>query len=164
MVRHLRPALAALLVGGAVGVAPGASRAAVPSLASARIFVISEVQAKLDGRWARAWSTLYAAHQRIAVKPVFVRCEQSTPFYAPTMVFGVLRARRAFVRVPGLTSRVPGAAVTLRVALGWYGPRDPIVLTPTLHLVATNGGWRWLLSDAMYRVYRRGGCGGLPPI
>jgi hypothetical protein len=159
------PALAALAAAAAaVGDAHAAGTRTAPSLLSARIFVISEVQAKLDGRWAHAWSTLYPAHQRIAARPVYVRCESSTPFFAPTTVFGIVRAERALVRVPGLAHRVPGAAVTLHVALGWYGPRDPIVITPTLHLVALHGGWRWLLSDEMYRVYRRGACGGLPPV
>lgn len=165
MTPRLRHGFALVLaVGGLATAAPPASEAATPSLLSARIFVISEVQAKLDGRWARAWSTLYPGHQLIAARPVYVRCERATPFFSRTMVFGVLRARRALVRVPGLAHRVPGAAVTLHVALGWYGPRDPIVITPTLHLVAVDGGWRWLLSDQMYRVYRQGVCGGLPPI
>lgn len=167
MTPRTRPAIVALLVVGATAAAPCASPAttrSIPSLESARIFVISEVRAKLDGRWARAWSTLYPPHQRIAVKPVYVRCERSTPFFAPTLVFGVSRARRALVRVPGVAHRVPGAAVTLRVSLKWYGPRDPIVITPTLHLVPVDGGWRWLLSDEMYRVYRTGACGALPPV
>jgi hypothetical protein len=167
MTPRARHALAALLVvtaGAAAAAAQAGETRAAPSLTSARIFVISEVRAKLDGRWARAWSTLYPAHQRIAVKPVYIRCERSTPFFARTMVFGVVRARRALVRVPGLGERVPGAAVTLRVALGWYGPRDPIVITPTLHLVTADGGWRWLLSDEMYRAYRTGACGALPPV
>jgi hypothetical protein len=164
MTPRLRLVLAVLVAATAAAGAVSSAHAAAPSLASARIFVISEVQAKLDGRWGHAWSTLYPAHQRIAVRPVYIRCERSTPFYARTMVFGVVRARRALVRVPGLAERVPGAAVTLRVALGWYGPRDPIVITPTLHLVALRGGWRWLLSDEMYRVYRTGACGALPPV
>jgi hypothetical protein len=163
VIARVRLALAAVaVVGAAVSAAP--APAATPSLASARIFVISEVRAKIDGRWARAWSTLYPAHQRIAVRPVYVRCERSTPFFSPTLVFGVVRARRALVHVPGVAQLVPGAAVTLHVALQWYGPRDPIVITPTLHLVALDGRWRWLLSDEMYRVYRHGACGGLPPV
>jgi hypothetical protein len=128
------------------------------------MFVLSEVQDKLDGRWGRAWSTLYPAHQRVAVRPVYIRCERATPFFAPTLVYGIWHVRQTLVRVPGLAQRVRGVAVTLRVALRWYGPRDPIVLTPTLHLVAVRGGWRWLLSDEMYRVYREGACGSLPPL
>jgi hypothetical protein len=161
--RLATPALAAALAA-AVAAPASAATQGRPSLESARIFVVSEVQDKLDGRWGRAWSTLYPAHQQVAVRPVYIRCERSTPFLAPTLVFGVERVRKTLVRVPGLSRRLPGVAVTLHVALQWYGPRDPIVLTPTLHLVAVHDGWRWLLSDEMYRVYRHGACGGLPPV
>jgi hypothetical protein len=161
---RLAPLALAGVLAGAAAAPTGATARALPSLESARVFVVSEVQDKLDGRWGRVWSTLYPAHQRVAVRPVYIRCERSTPFFAPTLVFGVLRVRETLVPVPGLARRVSGVAVTLRVALRWYGPRDPIVLTPTLHLVAVDGGWRWLLSDEMYRMYRHGACGGLPPI
>jgi hypothetical protein len=137
---------------------------ALPSLNSAGPFLIAEIQDKLDGRWDRAWSGLAALHQRVAPRQVYVRCERSTPFLAQTLRLGVVSARRALVRVPGLTRRMPGAAVKLRVALSWYGPRDPIVITPTLHLVALDGKWRWLLSQQRYRLYQRGKCGSLPPV
>src|SRR5690242_21153391 len=121
MTPRIRPTLA-VIAAVVAATAVGDAHAAVPSLTSARIFVVSEVQAKLDGHWAHAWSTLYAPHQRIAVKPVYIRCERSTPFFARTTVFGVVRARRTLVRVAGLAHPMPGAAVTLHVALGWYGP------------------------------------------
>jgi len=143
---------------------PPLAPARAPTLTSAGVFLVGELRAKLDGRWSRAWSSLYPLHQRVAVKPVYVRCERATPFLARTIAFGVLRVRRSRVRVPGLTRSVPGAAVTLRVRLAWYGPRDPIVLTPTLHVVAVDGRWRWLLSSSSYRMYRQAACGSLPPV
>jgi hypothetical protein len=135
-----------------------------PTLSSAGVFLVGELRAKLDGRWSRAWSSLYPMHQRVAVKPVYVRCERATPFLTRTLTFGVLRIRRSRVHVPGLARSLPGAAVTLRVRLAWFGPRDPIVLTPTLHVVAVDGRWRWLLSSSSYRMYRQAACGSLPPV
>jgi hypothetical protein len=150
----------------AVGRTDTEARAPVrtPALSSAGIFLVGELRAKLDGHWSRAWSSLYPLHQRVAVKPVYVRCERTTPFLAQTLTFGVLRIRRSRVHVPGLPGSLPGAAVTLRVRLAWYGPRDPIVLTPTLHVVAVGGRWRWLLSRSSYRMYRQAACGSLPPV
>jgi hypothetical protein len=153
----------------AVGRTDASSRAQaapvpVPTLSSARAFVLDELQDKLDGRWSRAWSSLYAPHQRVAVKAVYVRCERATPLLTQTRAFGILHVRRALVHVPGLARAVPGAAVKLRVALAWYGPRDPIMLTPTLHLVAVGGRWRWLLSGTSYLMYRHAACGSLPPV
>jgi hypothetical protein len=158
-------AATALAVGRPATTSPGRAAAVrVPTLASAGVFLTGELREKLDGRWSRAWSSLYPLHQRVAVKPVYVRCERATPFLARTLTFGILRVKRARVRVPGLGRSVPGAAVTLRVRIAWYGPRDPIVLTPTLHVVAVGGHWRWLLSSSSYRMYRQAACGSLPPV
>ncbi|HEY2374092.1 MAG TPA: hypothetical protein VGH82_16350 [Gaiellaceae bacterium] len=172
--RALRAAIAILIaIVAAAAVAVGrtdassrapAAQAATPTLSSARAFVLDELQAKLDGRWGRAWSSLYPLHQRTAVRAVYVRCERATPFLSQTRVFGILRVRRALVHVAGLSRSVPGAAVTLSVALAWYGPRDPIMLTPTLHVVAVGGRWRWLLSSQSYLTYRHAACGSLPPV
>jgi hypothetical protein len=151
-----------IAVGRTDGPAPAPVR--TPTLSSAGVFLVGELREKLDGRWSRAWSSLYPLHQRIAVKPVYVRCERATPFLSRTLTFGVLRIRRSRVHVPGLAQSLPGAAVTLRVRIAWYGPRDPIVLTPTLHVVAVGGHWRWLLSRSSYRMYRRAACGSLPPV
>jgi len=143
---------------------PAVAAPSAPTLSSARTFLLEELHQKLDGRWSKAWSSLYPLHQRVAVKAVYLRCERATPFFSPTLSFGILRIRRARVHVPGLAQSLPGAAVTLRVALAWYGPRDPIVLTPTLHVVAVGGRWRWLLSSQSYRMYRTAACGSLPPV
>lgn len=143
---------------------PRSADAQTPSLSSAGVFIVGELQEKLDGRWSRAWSSLYPLHQRVAVKPVYVRCERATPFLSRTLAFGILSVRRARVRVAGLARSLAGVAVKLRVRIAWYGPRDPIVLTPTLHVVAVDGHWRWLLSSESYSMYRHAGCGSLPPV
>jgi hypothetical protein len=163
--------LAAIVAAAAVAVGRGdapsptpAAHATTPTLSSAGPFLVHELREKLDGRWSRAWSSLYPLHQRVAVKAVFIRCERATPFLSQTLAFGVLRIKRARVRVPGLARSLPGAAVTLRVHLAWYGPRDPIVLTPTLHVVALGGRWRWLLSTESYLMYKHAACGSLPPV
>jgi hypothetical protein len=143
--------------------APGVHET-TPPLSSAGPFMVHELREKIDGRWSRAWSTLYPLHQRVAVQAVYVRCERATPFLSRTLAFGILHVRRARVHVPGLARSLPGAAVTLRVKLAWFGPRDPIVLTPTLHLVSVDGRWRWLLSSESYLMYRHADCGSLPPV
>lgn len=149
---------------GFVGAGASAPLRASPSLSSAGPFLLSELRDKLDGRWDRAWSSLTPLHQRLVPEQVYVRCERSTPFLARTVTLGVVRVRHARVSVPGMRNRLPGAAVTVRVVLSWYGPRDPIVITPTLHLVAVGGRWRWALSKQRYRLYTRRECGSLPPV
>jgi hypothetical protein len=163
----LAPMVAA--AGVAVGRTDASSPATVtpppaPTLSSGRAFLLDELREKLDGRWSQAWSSLYPLHQRLAVRAVYVRCERATPFLSRTRTFVIVHARRELVHVPGLSKMIPGAAIKLRVTLAWYGPRDPIVLTPTLHIVAVGGRWRWLLSNQSYLTYRHGACGSLPPV
>ena len=138
------------------------SRAATPSLASAADLLRAEVQLKSEGRWTAAWRLLYPYHQRIAVRSDFVYCESATPFPAQLRSFQVLRTRRSLVHVPGLQRLVPGATVTIRVELGWYGPRDPITFTHAFHLVPANGHWTWLLSPERYRIYAHASCSPAP--
>jgi hypothetical protein len=60
--------------------------------------------------------------------------------------------------------RAAGVAVTVRISLPWYGPRDPIVFTHTFHLVPVHGHWTWLLSPQRYALYRHDGCGNFPAV
>ena len=69
-----------------------------------------------------------------------------------------MRVRAAPVHVTGLSRPMPGAAVTVAVELGWYGPRDPITFTYTFHLVRVQERWTWLLSAERYGLYLRGAC------
>jgi hypothetical protein len=66
------------------------------------------------------------------------------------------------VRVAGLQQLVPGATVTIRIDLAWYGPRDPITFTHAFHLVPARGHWTWLLSDERFRIYERASCTAAP--
>jgi hypothetical protein len=133
-----------------------------PRLATAGPFLLASVRDKVDGRWATAWESLYPFHQLVVSRTVFVHCERATPFSAPLQSMRIVRVRRSPVQVPGLARPVAGVAVTVRVELTWYGPRDPITLTPTFHLVPVHGHWTWLLSVARYRLYRNEGCSNLP--
>ena len=141
---------------------PRAAAPSWPPLRTAGTFLLLEIRQKADARWDEAWRRLYPAHRLVAARALYVRCEQATPFPAPLQSLRVLRVRRAAVRVPGLPGPVPGVAVTVRVGLEWYGPRDPIEFTFTFHLVPERGRWTWLLSPSRYRLYRDEGCGFRP--
>jgi hypothetical protein len=130
-----------------------------PSLRTAGPFLVGEIDDKIHGRWGRAWHKLYPAHQDVAPLRVFVRCETETPLPAQLQSIRVVALHHSLVSVPGRRSPLPGAAVTVRVELAWYGPRDPITFDSTFHLVPLNGRWRWLLSAGRYAFYRHDGCG-----
>ena len=137
--------------------------AAWPPLATAGAFFLADVRDKIDGRWGASWLNLYPPHQQLVSQSDFVRCETATPFLAPLRSIRVLSVRRAPVDVPGLTLPVPGVAlgVRLEIAAG-YGPRDPVVLRHTFHLVPVDGRWTWILSPSRYKLYRDHACTSLP--
>ena len=131
----------------------------VLSASSARRFLLTTIDEKVRGDWAKAWTSLYPLHKRIAARDAFIRCESRTPFPAPLESLHIVDVRSAQVRVPGLRRAVEGVAITVVVALRWYGPRDPIVFRHTFHLVPVLGHWTWLLSPSRFRLYAHDACG-----
>jgi hypothetical protein len=131
-----------------------------PSLRSAGRFFLTVLEQKISGDWAKAWQSLYPLHQRVAARDTFIRCETATPFSAPLESIHIVRVRAVPFRAPGSLHPVPSAAVTVAVELRWYGPRDPITVTYTFHLVAVHGRWTWLLSLDRYRLYQQDACFG----
>ena len=144
---------AAMLAGGA-----SAERTRWPAMSTAGPFLLADIRDKVDGRYGLAWQSLFPMHQKIAPRSTFVRCEEQTPFQLPLKSVHVVGVHRASVRVPGLGQPLAGVAVTIAVALQWYGPRDPIYLKYTFHLVPVRGRWTWLLSTERYHLYRDDGC------
>ena len=136
--------------------------APMPPLRTAGAFMLDDIRFKVDGKWDLVWQSLYPAHQAEAPRRIFDRCEAGTPFAAPLQGATLAGVRRTAVRVPGQAGTVPGVAVTVRVALEWYGPRDPIQFEHTFHLVPVNGRWTWLLSKQRYALYAHEGCRNLP--
>jgi hypothetical protein len=128
-------------------------RVAAPRLATAAPFLLEEIRTKDRGDWAAAWHTLYPMHQRRAPLTEYVACERRTAWPTGLQFARVVSVHRAAVTVAGLRHPLPGVAITLRVGLRWFGPRDPITLTHTFHLVPVAGSWRWLLSPESYRIY-----------
>ncbi len=143
--------------------APGAraNTTAMPPLRTAAGFFQTELLLKVNGHWGKAWRDLYPAHRLVAPRAAFVRCERQTPFATSMRNLTITKVQPALVRVPGLDSPVAGAAVTVRVALQWYG-RDPIMLTHTFHVVPVAGRWTWLLSPEQYKQYSGGACTAAP--
>lgn len=133
-----------------------------PSLRSAGSFMLADIRYKTDGKWALAWETLNPAHKLVALRSVYVACEEATPWPAPVQSFELVGVKRASFRIPG-GGIVDGAAVAVRLGFGGYSPRDPITFVHSFHLVPVNGKWTWLLSPQRYALYRGHGCGNFPP-
>jgi hypothetical protein len=156
------PAAAILSISTAFSLSP-ARADAWPPLASAGPFLKSEIHDMARGRYALAWTRLYPAHRAVVPESIYVACEKQLPFAAPLRGTKVVGIRRAPVAIAGFAHAVPGVAVTLRIAVKWYG-RDPLSFTHTFHLVPVRGRWTWVLSPQRYRMYSATGCGVKPAV
>jgi len=158
------PAVAVLGVSSAFALPAGRAGAdAWPPLPTAGTFLKGEIQAMVHGRYGLAWTRLYPGHRAVVPEGIYVACEKQLPFPASYRSAKVVRVRRALVSVAGSTRPVEGAAVTVLIALKWYG-RDPMRFTHTFHLVPVDGRWTWLLSPQRYRMYVASGCGFKPSV
>jgi hypothetical protein len=122
-------------------------------------FLVRMIEEKMAGRYADAWSSLYPFHQRIVSRADYVACERRLPFDGHLESVTVVRVVAGPVAVAGLARPVPGAAVTLRVVVRWPGLAKPVVIVDTMHAVASNGRWTWILSPDRFALYRGPGCG-----
>ena len=104
--------------------------------------------------YSRAWLTLYGAHKAVAPRWEYLYCELKSPIPGRIQSLEIIRETPTRFRVAGVGT-MRGRAVTFRLVLRGLG-----AITHTSHVVAVDGGWRWILTPGRYRLYASDGCGG----
>jgi hypothetical protein len=120
------------------------------------MFAIGVVRQIVQNRYGEAWETLHPADRRVAPKEEYVRCEKRSPFSAR---FLRARAGRIADESIGLgTGRfVESKAVEVLVRLDSEGVA-PFVVRHTVHVVAVEGRWAWILPAWRYGYFRDNVC------
>ena len=157
MVRRVFGITAVLVVAGALAVAAAPRASGPPSAASPSDpgpFVKRLVVQMVHDDYARAWLTLYSAHKAVAPRWEYLYCELKSPIPGRIESLAIVRETSARFSVAGV-GPVRGRAVTFRLVLRGLGE-----ITHTSHVVAVQGGWRWILTPDRYRLYAADGCGG----
>lgn len=115
--------------------------------------------------YGTAWQRLHPAQQRVATRTAYVRCEQLTPIPGHLDWIRVVSAKDVRINVPGDTGTVDSKAVTLRLKLSEPVLKQSVIVTKTVHAVAVDGRWRWILTPARFGSYRSKSCPGatVPP-
>ena len=139
----------------------GSSRSAAPH-GDPVVFLEGVIGQIVRNDYQHAYGTLHPAQQRTVSKKDYVRCELQTPIIGKLDSITVVRAFDDRVLVPGgATHPVPSKVVTFRLRL-----KQPVLGTitfsHTVHAVAVDGKWRWILTPHRYSLYRVGGCSGAP--
>jgi hypothetical protein len=123
------------------------------------VFLSGIVRAVAANDYERVWPTLHPAQQRIATRPLYVRCEQLSPVAGHLDSLKVVRAVNRRISVAGAgEDLVDSKAVTFEVTLSEGSTGASVVVRQTAHAVAVDGRWRWILSPRRFATYRSGDC------
>lgn len=107
--------------------------------------------------YASAWTSLYPAHQRVALENEYVDCELQRPVASKLGSIDVLGVRDRKLHVPGEQGRVDAKAVTVRISLqNSLGARE--TFRHTFNAVPVGTHWTWILTPSRYALYRDDGC------
>ena len=113
--------------------------------------------------YARAWQTLAPAQQRLVPQYEYVRCESASPILGRLTSLEVVRASEDPVTVAGSGAEpVVAAAVTFRLKISESALHASVVVTHTVHAVAAEGRWAWILPAPRLQLHRSGTCGARP--
>ena len=154
----------ALLV--AVGVAFGVWIVGSGSGESARpaddpvVFLRGVVTKIAANDYGTVWRTLHPAQQRIATRDAYVQCEQLSPIPGHLDSIRLVRAATERIAIAGDEGKVDSEAATFRVTISEPALNDEVVVPMTVHAVAVEGKWRWILSPKRFELYRSKSCVG----
>jgi hypothetical protein len=104
------------------------------------------------------WEALHPAQQRVATRAVYVRCEQLTPIPGHLDWIRVVGTRDERINVPGDSGVVDSKAITFRLKLSEPVLKESVIVTKTVHAVAVDGRWRWILTPKRFGIYRSKSC------
>jgi hypothetical protein len=145
---------AVLMAVAAVACSPAAA-APVPGVSR---FMTEIVREKLDGDYARAWESLYPAHQRVATRDAYVACESQVPDMGTHVSVRATRVSSERIRVAGSARHIRSKAVRVRVSVLPTGWLVPVVVSQTFHAIPVIGRWTWILSADQFGYYSAATC------
>jgi hypothetical protein len=124
-------------------------------------FAVKVVDLIVHNKYADAWTDLHPVDQEVAPSIEYVGCENRNPVIAVPRSVRVLTVKDESIGI-GDGTFVDSKAVAIR--LGFAGN---FKVTHTVHVVAKDGKWTWILPAWRYRDYHGDTCptdaGSAPP-
>ncbi len=143
-----------LLLVAVVVLAGCGSSAARPPQDDPGAFAVKVVDQITHNRYTTAWIDLHPTDQKVAPSGEYVQCEQRTPVLTAPLSAKVVSISDESVGI-GDGTFVQSKAVHVR--LGFAGGFH---LVHTVHVVAAEGKWKWILPSWRFRDYRADKCPG----
>jgi len=155
--------VAAVAIATAVGVglavwAGGRHDEATQPVGDPVVFLRGIVTRIADNDYDRIWPSLHPAQRRVATRTVYVNCEALTPIPGHLDWIRLVRSKDEQINVRGDRGIVPSKAVTFRLKLSEPVLDESVIVTQTVHAVAVDGRWRWILSPKRFGIYRSRSC------
>jgi hypothetical protein len=146
-------ALVAVVAGLAAGCGSAVSVAAPGE--NVGVFMTRILREEITGQWARQWSELHPAHQRLITRSQYVACSRAlgTNFASGREVFRVLNVRDEAINVLGVSERLAKL-----VTISFHPVASANTLIYRLHAVAVRGRWAWILGQRFVSAVARGRC------
>jgi hypothetical protein len=157
---------AAVAIAAGVGVAVwagGRDHAAKQPTDDPAVFLRGIVSQIARNDYGAVWPRLHPAQQRVATRSTYVRCEQLTPIPGHLDWIRIVSMKDERITVPGDHGVVDSKAVIFRLRLSEPVLKQSVTVTQTVHAVAVDGRWRWILSPQRFGVYRSKSCPGAAP-
>jgi hypothetical protein len=148
----MRAAVPLLLV--AVLAAAGCgSRDAKPK-ESPKVAALRVVDRIVHNKYAAAWGDLHSVDQKVAPLAEYVGCETQSPVAARPVSVKVVSVNDESVGL-GDGKFIESTAVGVRMR---FAGGSQFTLTHSVHLIAEDGHWKWILPSWRYRDYRADKC------
>jgi hypothetical protein len=141
--------LLVLLVSAAAGC--GSKRDAKPQ-ENPRLAAVRVLDQIVHNHYSDAWGDLHSVDQKVAPLAEYVGCETRSPVIARPRSVKVLSVNTESVGL-GDGKFVESTAVDIR--MGFAGNFS---LVHTVHLVAEDGRWKWILPSWRFRDYKADRC------
>ncbi|HEY7604581.1 MAG TPA: hypothetical protein VH760_09990 [Gaiellaceae bacterium] len=154
-------AVAAVAIAAGVGLAvwaAGRDHGSKRPSGDAVVFLRGIVSQIADNDYAGVWPSLHPVQQRVATRSTYVTCEALTPIPGHLDWVRLVRRKIERITVPGDRGVVDSEAVTFRVKLSEPVLKQSVIVTQTVHAVAVDGRWRWILSPKRFGIYRSKAC------
>jgi hypothetical protein len=116
------------------------------------VFATKVVGLIVHNKYSAVWDDLHSSDQKVAPFSEYVGCETRSPVIAVPRTVKVLSVNDESVGL-GNGTFVDSKAVDVR--LGFAGG---FKVTHTVHVVADNGKWTWILPAWRYRDYKGDTC------
>jgi hypothetical protein len=128
---------------------------------SPRAAALRVVDRIVHNRYAQAWGDLHSIDQKVAPLAEYVGCETRSPVVARPLSVKVVSVNDESVGL-GDGKFLDSTAVDVRMRFA-----GSFSLVHSVHLVAEDGKWKWILPSWRYRDYRADRCptdaGSTPP-